>query len=283
MQDGPSEKFLFRNDDFFICEFVSLPDNVPSVVDWIIIGFCMRGSVRMRMDDKDYAFGKNDIIFALNSYSPDSVVVSPDFEGRIIGCSRNLVKRVVPVTAKLWDKAFYLYRNMGVHFEDDEMRQIDQCYQYVKSLVTNTDLLYYDDILRCVAQSHIYLMASLLDRKIGTGAVDRGVQSKDFLCKEFFELLSSTRPRPRSVSWYGERLHKTPKYLSKVVKEVSGTTASEWIHRAVVADIVDMLTNSSKSIKEICNELDFPNLSFFGRYVHTHLGMSPKEFRSKMR
>lgn len=283
MQDGPSEKFLFRNDDFFICEFVSLPDNVPSVVDWIIIGFCMRGSVRMRMDDKDYAFGKNDIIFALNSYSPDSVVVSPDFEGRIIGCSRNLVKRVVPVTAKLWDKAFYLYRNMGVHFEDDEMRQIDQCYQYVKSLVTNTDLLYYDDILRCVAQSHIYLMASLLDRKIGTGAVDRGVQSKDFLCKEFFELLSSTRPRPRSVSWYGERLHKTPKYLSKVVKEVSGTTASEWIHRAVVADIADMLTNSSKSIKEICNELDFPNLSFFGRYVHTHLGMSPKEFRSKMR
>ena len=283
MQDGPSEKFLFRNDDFFICEFVSLPDNVPSVVDWIIIGFCMRGSVRMRMDDKDYAFGKNDIIFALNSYSPDSVVVSPDFEGRIIGCSRNLVKRVVPVTAKLWDKAFYLYRNMGVHFEDDEMRQIDQCYQYVKSLVTNTDLLYYDDILRCVAQSHIYLMASLLDRKIGTGAIDRGVQSKDFLCKEFFELLSSTRPRPRSVSWYGERLHKTPKYLSKVVKEVSGTTASEWIHRAVVADIADMLTNSSKSIKEICNELDFPNLSFFGRYVHTHLGMSPKEFRSKMR
>lgn len=283
MQNGPSEKFLFRNDDFFICEFVSLPDNVPSVVDWIIIGFCMRGSVRMRMDDKDYAFGKNDIIFALNSYSPDSVVVSPDFEGRIIGCSRNLVKRVVPVTAKLWDKAFYLYRNMGVHFEDDEMRQIDQCYQYVKSLVTNTDLLYYDDILRCVAQSHIYLMASLLDRKIGTGAIDRGVQSKDFLCKEFFELLSSTRPRPRSVSWYGERLHKTPKYLSKVVKEVSGTTASEWIHRAVVADIADMLTNSSKSIKEICNELDFPNLSFFGRYVHTHLGMSPKEFRSKMR
>lgn len=283
MQDGPSEKFLFRNDDFFICEFVSLPDNVPSVVDWIIIGFCMRGSVRMRMDDKDYAFGKNDIIFALNSYSPDSVVVSPDFEGRIIGCSRNLVKRVVPVTAKLWDKAFYLYRNMGVHFEDDEMRQIDQYYQYVKSLVTNTDLLYYDDILRCVAQSHIYLMASLLDRKIGTGAIDRGVQSKDFLCKEFFELLSSTRPRPRSVSWYGERLHKTPKYLSKVVKEVSGTTASEWIHRAVVADIADMLTNSSKSIKEICNELDFPNLSFFGRYVHTHLGMSPKEFRSKMR
>lgn len=283
MQDGPSEKFLFRNDDFFICEFVSLPDNVPSGVDWIIVGLCTRGSVRMRMDDKDYAFGRNDIIFALNSYSPDSVVVSPDFEGRIIGCSRNFVKRVVPVTAKLWDKAFYLYRNMSVHFDDDEMRQIDQCYQYMKCLVTNTDLLYYDDILRCVAQSHTYHMASLLDRKIGTGSVDRGVQSKDFLCKEFFELLSSTRPRPRSVSWYGEQLHKTPKYLSKVVKEVSGTTASEWIHRAVVADIVDRLKNSSKSIKEICNELDFPNLSFFGRYVHTHLGMSPKEFRSKMR
>ena len=42
-----------------------------------------------------------------------------------------------------------------------------------------------------------------------------------------------------------------------------------------------MLKRPDKSIKEICNELEFPNLSFFGRYVKKHLGMSPKQWRSQ--
>lgn len=33
------------------------------------------------------------------------------------------------------------------------------------------------------------------------------------------------------------------------------------------------------SIKEISNYLEFPNLSFFGKYVKAHLGCSPTEFR----
>ena len=33
--------------------------------------------------------------------------------------------------------------------------------------------------------------------------------------------------------------------------------------------------------KEICNELDFPTLSFFGKFVREHLGMSPTEYRQQ--
>lgn len=34
---------------------------------------------------------------------------------------------------------------------------------------------------------------------------------------------------------------------------------------------------SDKSIKEVSDELNFPNISFLGKYVRTHLGMSPRE------
>lgn len=33
--------------------------------------------------------------------------------------------------------------------------------------------------------------------------------------------------------------------------------------------------------KEISTELDFPNLSFFGKFVKAHLGMAPTEYRQK--
>ena len=34
-------------------------------------------------------------------------------------------------------------------------------------------------------------------------------------------------------------------------------------------------------VKEISTELDFPNLSFFGKFVKAHLGMAPTEYRQK--
>ena len=42
-----------------------------------------------------------------------------------------------------------------------------------------------------------------------------------------------------------------------------------------------MLRYTRKSVKEISNELDFPNSSFFGKYVKKHLGMSPKNYRER--
>ncbi|MBQ8224251.1 MAG: AraC family transcriptional regulator [Bacteroides sp.] len=39
------------------------------------------------------------------------------------------------------------------------------------------------------------------------------------------------------------------------------------------------LKYSSKPIKEIVYEFDFPSASFFGKYVKKHTGMSPGEYR----
>ena len=78
-------------------------------------------------------------------------------------------------------------------------------------------------------------------------------------------------------------LNITPKYLSVVVREVSGKTPTEWIHYYAVNVIAQRLTQTKKTIKEISVELNFPNPSFFGRFVREHLGCSPKEYREKYR
>ena len=56
-------------------------------------------------------------------------------------------------------------------------------------------------------------------------------------------------------------------------------TASSLIDQYVLKDVEYLLKYSSKTIKEIVNELDFPNISFFGRYVKKHLGMPPRALR----
>ena len=40
-----------------------------------------------------------------------------------------------------------------------------------------------------------------------------------------------------------------------------------------------LLKNSSKSIKALTEEMNFPNQSFLGKYFKEHVGMSPSKYR----
>ncbi len=69
--------------------------------------------------------------------------------------------------------------------------------------------------------------------------------------------------------------------FAKCVKDESGRSPLDLIHETTVGTIRQQLRYSNKTVKEICNELDFPTLSFFGKFVREHLGMSPTEYRQQ--
>ena len=41
------------------------------------------------------------------------------------------------------------------------------------------------------------------------------------------------------------------------------------------------LLYTQKTVSEISDELDFPSLSFFGKYFKQHTGLSPRAFRER--
>ena len=84
----------------------------------------------------------------------------------------------------------------------------------------------------------------------------------------------------REVRTYAEQLLVTPKYLSTVCKEKSGRTAMNWITESTVANIKYYLLQTDLSVKEIAFKLDFPDVSFFCKYVKKHLGQAPIEYRN---
>lgn len=282
-----TEPYIFKSDNFFIYEKInaSIFNNEFVSEDWIIMIVCTEGYMHIRFSGKVpmYTLNKNDLAFVYSDYSLESIEVSENFVGKMIGCSRQFIKENFPSSAVIWQQALYIHQNIVIHVSESDSHDLEKSYRFLKDMLTKTDLVYYNNIINRLSQSITFQLASILDNIVDMKYEDRDVQSKDILCHKFLDLLVKTHPRPRSVNWYSEQLHKTPKYLSSVVKEVSGKTASEWIRDAVCIEIADLLRNSPKSIKEICYDLDFPNLSFFGRYVRTHLGMSPKEYRKQKR
>ena len=64
-----------------------------------------------------------------------------------------------------------------------------------------------------------------------------------------------------------------------MVKAVSRRTPNEWIDNYVVMELRSLLKNTTKTVKEIAADMNFPNQSFLGKYFKEHVGLSPVSYR----
>ena len=71
----------------------------------------------------------------------------------------------------------------------------------------------------------------------------------------------------------------TPKYLTTIVRELSGKSVSKWIHGIVIREACYKLIHGVESVQQISYDLNFPNQSFFGKYFKSYVGCSPSEYR----
>lgn len=94
----------------------------------------------------------------------------------------------------------------------------------------------------------------------------------------FMKELVADGGRNREISFYADKLCLTPKYLSRIVKSVSGRFAKEWIREYVILQAKIMLDSGMYTIQQVSDKLNFPNQSFFGTYFKTSVGISPKAY-----
>ena len=97
--------------------------------------------------------------------------------------------------------------------------------------------------------------------------------------EKFLSLVQINYKEQRGLEFYADKLCFTPKYLSKVIKENSGTSANDWIDNHVVLEAKALLKSTNMTIQQISDELNFPSQSFFGKYFKRHVGVSPKEYK----
>ena len=81
------------------------------------------------------------------------------------------------------------------------------------------------------------------------------------------------------IGYYADRLCLTERYLSTVIRQASGTTAKDWIDRALITRIKIELRHTDKPAAQIAEEMHFANPSFFAKYFRRLTGMTPMEYK----
>ena len=100
------------------------------------------------------------------------------------------------------------------------------------------------------------------------------------LFADFMQLVALHAQHEHHIDFYASRLCISPRYMSTLIKKVSGKPAKQWIDEAIIARIKVALRHSDKQMTQISDEMNFANTSFFTKYFKRLTGMTPLQFRN---
>lgn len=272
---------IYNNGELAFLDKVSDINLTESIqMEIYVVGLCLKGKASLYINGTPYIVYKDDIFICTPNNLLDDCLLSVDFQCHCICMSPDYVQRILPMADNTWDMKILFEKNPLCTLQPQEVATFCQYYDILCSKVhlpSNAQ----KKVIDALMLAFVYDMQIVMNRVIQI--TPRPFNSGECLFKRFIELLSTSYPKNRNVSYYADQLSVTPKYLSTVCKKVGGQTASKMIDQYVLKDIEYLMKHSSKTIKMISVELDFPDISFFGKYVKKYFGVSPKVLREKFR
>lgn len=275
------------NDIMVSEELTQIPGNHPLDtafrIKFFLLVACEEGEMQIHINGTPYQMKKNDILIILPTMILSNAKRSEDHKLRMIGFSINFLNRVIKKESGMERMFYNIYKNPIRSIEGkDHSHLLHHYVALIMGKINETDHYYRHDVLQTLFAAMFYEMLNNLRKHLGDveETPGRGMRRAHQVFKQFLNEISKDGGMHRSVNYFADRLCYSPKYVSSVVKEVSGRTALEWINEYAMEQIKQELKYSDKSIKEIADHFNFANQSFFGKYVKAHVGMSPAKYRT---
>ncbi len=258
---------------------LSIVDDLPRKNMFVSI-ICYKGRLQLKINTIPHTVQTSQILSCHPNDALSDTMISPDFQGAILCLSSEIVLQLFGEN-DIWSYFSRFSASPIVHISKESLRMLKIYDEAFHTKIKTEQSVFKRETLSLIIKCLLYEIMENMNTYMPS--LTKGLSQKDILFKHFIDLLSGSTVKPRSVSWYAERLCITPKYLSTVCKQVTNKTAFEWINEYVAVDICHLLKNTNKSIKEIVDILKFPNASFFGSYCRKRFGMSPMEYRKHLR
>lgn len=254
----------------------------PSRLNALIIGVGTEGETSLTSNLQEFRLKKDSLFIfspkhilqvqSNNRFKAHLIVIAPDFLKRI-----NIdTKRMMPL--------FLQFGSLPcmelTHAESQSLRSfISMVEQELKGSKTD----FSSEIIGGLIAATIYKVGDILTHYLTEHPeVDSPIHNRaEEYFRQFTELLGEHYKHERSVGFYARQLCITPKYLTTLIKRISGKSVSEWIDNYVILEAKTLLKYSNMSVQEIAYYLNFPNQSFFGSYFKRNAGMSPSQYKAK--
>jgi AraC-like DNA-binding protein len=247
----------------------------PIKLDVVVAIICIRGTMKGSINLKQYCTKAPCLFIILSDQILQYENLSDDFSGLFIVMSKRFTDDLFINIQERFPLKHSVYDNPWTPLNKEELESMIGYYNMLKKTVRMKDNPHRIEIVKHLTRAFFY-GSGYQYHKIH----DNENKSKnEILLEKFLNYVQTNYKEQRGLEFYADKLFLTPKYLSKVIKEISGNSANEWIDNYVILDARALLKSTNMTIQQISNELNFPSQSFFGKYFKRHVKVSPKEYR----
>lgn len=211
--------------------------------------------------------------------------------------SEGSVITVGPGIVTQWERNYQL-KNQTVYFNEELFADIgisslrnEPCFHHGGHHVINVDrsvlskLKTLFSLMRAFADNRpvvaglvysLFRYIEQLHRSVSTSSYGGNAEQivtkfRSLVAKEFIE--------SKEVGHYAALLHLSPKYLSEVLREVTGKSAKELITEQVIWEAKSLLKQTNMTVLEISHWLGYDDQSYFVRMFKKRSGTTPAEYR----
>lgn len=255
----------------------TLSTKEPFITEGVYLGLCIKGNARIKINFKEFDLQPEMIIVLLPGQIIHIINKSPDLLIESIYISLDfLIGLTLP---KDFSSLFYLRKFPCFKAPKLTVQILLEYYAFIVKQYNRTDNYYRDAIVKGLLYSMIMEFFSIYKQNKTKEQYSPSSRQEE-LTDNFFKLLITYFRTERSVAFYAGQLCITRKYLSSIIKEVTGKTVLDWIHEVFIIEAKVILKSTNKTIAEISEELNISNPSFFCRLFKKHTGISPLEYRN---
>ncbi|MGM9795812.1 MAG: helix-turn-helix domain-containing protein [Candidatus Aphodosoma sp.] len=257
-----------------------------TVKNYLILLYCQEGKLQVDIDGNTFMVGGENLFICMPQTLISHYMRTPDFKCIVLCVGEHLFDEILSdcfiVEPNWWKIKTYVQENPVAHISDYQYKLLDAYFRLLLVYFEDKQTPYRQRVIRMTAQSVAFEILGPIEQLISEKNeenVKNVIGAKDTIFYRFMEMVNKPGNTEREVRWYADELLISPKYLTSICKEKSGSSASELITKVIVGYIRHYLLKTDMSIKEIAYRMDFPDVSFFCKYVKKHLGTAPLEYR----
>ena len=250
--------------------------NIMKVNMWAFV-LCTSGSCSLTLSHQSYDINRGSLLIYQPNQRFKIEQLSDDCSGKIMCVTSDLVDESMSKINDMFSFLLYVKANPIVQLSENQCDMFERYGKLLLKKIDDSNNLFYREIANNLMTALFFEVFNVYSQNL----LDMSSMktNRDRVFERFLQLVEKHHSEERSIKYYAARMGLTPKYLSKLCREVSGRHAGVWIERFVMDEAKSLLLDTDLTIQQISNRLNFANQSFFGKYFRKHVGMSPSAFR----
>ena len=251
------------------------------VLNFYKISFKKHFSGQIRYGQGYYDFEEGGLSFTAPNQVITAAEEEKDYSGYTLLFHPDFIRNY-PLGKNIVKYGFFSYSvSEALYLSDKEKKLIFSVFDAIAiELDTNTDHFSQD-----VLVTQIELLLNYSNRFYNRQFITRKAVHNDLIVEMesylngFFEAEKSLFEGPPTVQHVADHLKVSPRYLSDMLRSLTGQTTQQHIHNKLIDKAKDILSTSNLTIAEIAYQLGFEFPQSFNKLFKSKTKISPLEYR----